>query len=734
MLSIYDLNNQVMLKDSDFFSLTNGFDTFSGVSFVGSFKILEKELLPRFKNIKLILGMEDQKTGQSLNQLFDISRRVKEIKNASDEFMKRISDGTLQLHFTKDHLFHSKYFILENENKFAIFNGSMNLTNKAIHDNYEMLWLYRGDKNNSADFSIYKDHKNLFKHNFTFDSTEYIDRKIIKQLGSKTTYAEITAVVTNDVIDKLGDKTVVVSPSAVKQLVRSKIDDESNLLMKPETVEILKNTYTQNGNLKRNLDQVKSSIKKVTYQTLNKTVTKEMKASDLYPKPMWAYDHDQIMVKDDGNELFHPLTINSDLVTRDDVETFIDIIRSFKLNKEHDESHQALSAFLYLMTAPLIWKIREEVYQKSNFAKNPDQVPMSMVLIGRGSTGKTLLLSKYFKPFVGDCSKTIQYTEINGSNARPIPAINFLSNYLKSKRFISPMIVDELNGNFLSYKDAIQAIKDWSSLRIVNGVHNVNIFAMNHNKGDKPINNLEEITKRTYYLSFTSDWKLDNQQEIPYKILINNVNDHIYRYVTWHLNERLNHLNGNEESHLIDDYLYLTKDILYNLLDKFGQAEKLPSQIWENYDYKRDCNKTNWRMLIQNDNFEHVSFIEGKDNVFNVAKSIFNSFKGTSYENINESLDNYYNMFPRKEGIALELYDSGMLLDIDRFDEFIGEPLIRNYYNKIHSNERQQIQLETLLEQQNKQNEILVQTMSKLASSQNQPVKKKGFWSRLFDK
>lgn len=165
MLSIYDLNNQVMLKDSDFFSLTNGFDTFSGVSFVSSFKILEKELLPRFKNIKLILGMEDQKTGQSLNQLFDISRRVKEIKNASDEFMKRISDGTLQLHFTKDHLFHSKYFILENENKFAIFNGSMNLTNKAIHDNYEMLWLYRGDKNNSADFSIYKDHKNLFKHN-----------------------------------------------------------------------------------------------------------------------------------------------------------------------------------------------------------------------------------------------------------------------------------------------------------------------------------------------------------------------------------------------------------------------------------------------------------------------------------------------------------------------------------------------------------------------------------------
>lgn len=36
------------------------YDTLSGVSFVGSFKIIEQELLPRFKQIKQILGMEDQ--------------------------------------------------------------------------------------------------------------------------------------------------------------------------------------------------------------------------------------------------------------------------------------------------------------------------------------------------------------------------------------------------------------------------------------------------------------------------------------------------------------------------------------------------------------------------------------------------------------------------------------------------------------------------------------------------
>lgn len=61
MLTIYDLKNKVMLNQPDFFNLVEGFDSFKGVSFVGSFKIIEKELMPRFKQIDLILGMEDQK-------------------------------------------------------------------------------------------------------------------------------------------------------------------------------------------------------------------------------------------------------------------------------------------------------------------------------------------------------------------------------------------------------------------------------------------------------------------------------------------------------------------------------------------------------------------------------------------------------------------------------------------------------------------------------------------------
>ncbi|WP_413770536.1 hypothetical protein, partial [Vibrio vulnificus] len=71
-------------------------------------------------------------------------------------------------------------------------------------------------------------------------------------------------------------------------------------------------------------------------------------------------------------------------------------------------------------------------------------------------------------------------------------------------------------------------------------------------------------------------------------------------------------------------------------------------------------------------------------------KVIFNDLRGTSYENTNQTLDNYFNMFPREMGVAIDLYDNGMLLDIDKFDAFIGEPLIRSYYQKLHQKEDEQ--------------------------------------------
>ena len=136
MLTVYDLKNQRMLTQPNFWKLVSGYEQFSGVTFVGSFQIIEKHLLPQFKQVNLILGMEDQRTGQNLNQFFDLTRRVKEITSANEQFISRVADESLKLRFTKEHLFHSKYYIVENDNQFKIFNGSMNLTQKALTNNF----------------------------------------------------------------------------------------------------------------------------------------------------------------------------------------------------------------------------------------------------------------------------------------------------------------------------------------------------------------------------------------------------------------------------------------------------------------------------------------------------------------------------------------------------------------------------------------------------------------------
>ena len=95
MLTVYDLKNQRMLTQPNFWKLVSGYEQFSGVTFVGSFQIIEKHLLPQFKQVNLILGMEDQRTGQNLNQFFDLTRRVKEITSANEQFISRVADESL---------------------------------------------------------------------------------------------------------------------------------------------------------------------------------------------------------------------------------------------------------------------------------------------------------------------------------------------------------------------------------------------------------------------------------------------------------------------------------------------------------------------------------------------------------------------------------------------------------------------------------------------------------------
>lgn len=616
----------------------------------------------------------------------------------------------------------------------------MNLTKRATSSNHELMWMYSGERKD--DDPLYQAHLQLFKQNFGEESNEYLDRKTIKDLRGKS-LQEVSEMLLGDLFSQVQNNQLSFKAEEIAKVTGEKQPSTDSYQLLPEaTTKVLKTIYTPKGNKRRNLQESQKKVQKIIYRGFTTGNEKqEIKANSLYPRPMWSYsDDNQIIIANETGDTSHPLTVSLDDVTREDVVNFIQIIKSFRYNKIQDESQQALSAFMYLMTAPLIWKIRQ-IYRESNFAKSPDQVPVSMVLIGRGTTGKTLLVRDYFKRFIGDRSENIEYIQINeGVSSHTNRAVDFLGNYLQSGRFISPMIIDELNENFLHSKVSTNAIKQWSNT--IKGIHNVNIFAMNHNAGSKSINNLEEITKRVYYLSFEAGWLERKQQKHNYEILVNNTNDHIYRYVIARLNERLNNLPGMQESELIDDCLSQTRAIIKELFSHFGLEKELAEIIDQNYNYKVDRNRITWKMLIRDDAFKHVAFTEGDDQQFTVSKAIFNNIKGSTYENINQTLDNYFNMFPRDLGVAIYQYDNGMILNIDNFDRYIGEPLIRNYYNKVHQAEKRGDQLAAILESQKKrdqQQEQVIQNQTKLMQemmkklSPDEP-KKQGVFSRLFHK
>lgn len=730
MLSIYDIKQQRMLDQPDFLALIDDYRTFAGVSFVGSFKIIEQELLPRFKQVDLILGMEDRKTGRSLAQVFNLEDKLAELQKAGAPFIDRLKNRTLRLRFTKEDLFHSKYFIVSDDHHFAIFNGSMNLTKQAMTKNHEVLWMYQGDPNDPADQAFLTAHQALFNHNFNQDATDYLSRRVIDQIkpGNEK---QLSAMLADDTIDQLTSKAVIVNPTDIQKITNGLKKEQVVYDLTPTGVETMQALYTPKGNQRRDPLKIRQTVKQLTYQVVATKNQEVASAEDFFPQPRWAYANDQLLVEDGAEHRLHPLAKPS--VSDEDVRTFVDIIKSFKENKLRDESPQALSAFMYLMTAPLIWRIRQ-IYRSSNFGKSADQVPLSMVLIGRGTTGKTQLVRDYFQPFIVDQAPSIQFSQINGGpGPRLERSVAFLGKYLNSGRFVSPMIVDELNSNFLHSKVATNAIKQWSNT--LEGVHNVNIFAMNHNAGDKDINNLEEITKRVYYLSFEAGWKESDQQPTNYQILQNSVNDHLYHYVTHELNLRLADPTGHDEQMLVDDYLSITREILKSLLKAHGYLEELAGIIDTTYDYKVDRNRLTWKMLIRDDNFAHVSFTEGDNQHFTVSKVIFNDLRGTSYENTNQTLDNYFNMFPREMGVAIDLYDNGMLLDIDKFDAFIGEPLIRSYYQKLHQKEDEQATITDLFKAQQAQLQQQQEQMKQLTdrlNSKPSPAKKEGLLHRLF--
>ncbi len=153
-LEILNHTDQKLISNADFWQLvdfqreSNKFSEFKGISFVSNIKFIEKNLLPRFDQITLILGLTDNGSnsiGKRIDQILNKRRDLIEYsyEHQDSTFTKRILDGSLQLFFTKQNLIHTKLYLMRNQSKYSVFSGSMNLTDAAVNKNMEQLvWDY----------------------------------------------------------------------------------------------------------------------------------------------------------------------------------------------------------------------------------------------------------------------------------------------------------------------------------------------------------------------------------------------------------------------------------------------------------------------------------------------------------------------------------------------------------------------------------------------------------------
>ena len=182
-LEILNRTDQKLIPNANFWQLLdkqrelNTFSEFKGISFISNIKFIEKNLLPRFDQVTLILGLTDNGTnsiGKRIDQILNKRRDLIEYsyEHQNSSFTKRILDGSLKMFFTKQNLIHTKLYLLENQSNYSVFSGSMNLTDAAVNKNMEHLIF---DYGNTSD-SLFNCYQQLFQDNLD-QATTYIDAK-----------------------------------------------------------------------------------------------------------------------------------------------------------------------------------------------------------------------------------------------------------------------------------------------------------------------------------------------------------------------------------------------------------------------------------------------------------------------------------------------------------------------------------------------------------------------------
>ena len=763
-LQILDREKNKLYSDGNFWELSRKEenDCFYGVSFVSSIKFIEENLLPFYQDIELILGLSDNgnnSIGQRMQELMD--KRVSWVNyvenNLESEFAKRILDGSLRLRFTKDKLIHSKVYLMENkeQNTYQCFTGSMNLTETAVLKNFEQLiWDY-GSKNDDL-YQLYKQMYDDIKKS----SATYLDSKRLKGFLVKDNSKQTQLNVYTDSINMLSnsadtDEKVNFPSDEVKVYLNDTTKEIQNgNLGKKEAVTVNQTIklFTELGNLRKektlkkatseilNLNQI------IEYQENSKKLSKKKSDVDYFPKPalIWNNEFEKLFTAPkvgEGGQVLKQVSL-SDEELKEKLQLFCDIVNEYDTYKLSGEGWQTLGFLLYLYEAPFIWRVRD-LYDLADKSKHREDVPIAVALIGQGKTGKSTLGRRLAAKLTGALNFTGS-GEFEARSKYVNKAISeVLNEYLQTSGPVSPLMIDDVRPDLTTRQYFEDMIKRNSNS--ITGPMPTAIFTMNKEDDSKGVvSNRHEIARRIWFLSFESSFK-GNSKEGDLKVdeLLNRADSDLYYLCQQLLEEYFKDISEEDAIKIQADFLYPIKKILKDLLvkyDLFQEIEKFFEK--DNYDYALYRGKSDWHMLIEQvkepDDF---SFIESNGKLqaqFN--KQAFNKLSdGTNKNNGSSQMGLYYNNLPRKYEISdsSKYGTSGFMIDVDNFDKWMGEPVLRKKYEDTHGITDKKEKEEETYRQAKMQAQIQMDLQKDLVKQvvdamDERNKKKKGFFGKIF--
>ncbi|WP_076461699.1 phospholipase D family protein [Limosilactobacillus caccae] len=711
MLDILDYTKQELISDADFWNFTGQHITtptaFKGVSFVSSIKFIEENLLPRYQQVTLVLGLSDngaESIGKRLSQLTSRNEFVKYgYRHQDSAFTQRILDGSLKLFFTKKELIHTKTYIMTNDTDYLAFSGSMNLTEAALHRNVEQLDCDYGKQTDK----LYQCHQQLFQDNLDHAATFLDAKKMAGFLKAKNeqqleinVYTDMAEMVKNK--DENSKDVVVLEPTEIKKFREDyRADEEMEKLSAQEKLSVAQTVklFGDAGYKKRNLENIGKELYSLTQvvkreSRKNAVEGKINKEEDLYPKPVLLYNNGQLFESPRVGDNVKSEVVKSDLAGEDLHEQlllFNDIAHEYDNYKEVGEGWQACDFMCFLFEAPWLWRIRN-MYEHSESSKSREDVPLGVALIGQGRTGKSTLGKRFAAKLTGsgnflDGGVFDPKNYALGKSNINLTITNVLSDYMYSNGPVSPMMIDDISPDLTTRPYFDRFIKEITNNRKLTRATPSFIFTMNRREGDSKsqFSLKPEIMRRLWYLSFESAFSgKDDEREAKLNSLLSRANDKLYRYCQVELAKFFSDVSADTEEKIEKDFLYPIKYVLKQAMDEFEMFDQVADYFKDNYDYSLFVGRNDWTMLInQAEVGSDITFIKQDGRLkAQINKQLFNKVSdNTSRNSGSMMMDRYFQYLPRKYHISYQYTSTGFIVDVAHFDEWLNSDTLQQRYN-----------------------------------------------------